>query len=98
MGMRPTCLRADFAAHCGNPVETTLERSDSSSALREGAFQSTLWSQVRLAGDLEETASRRALEKLCRLYWPPVFAFLRRCGHDVEDAKDLTQGFFAYVL
>jgi RNA polymerase sigma-70 factor (ECF subfamily) len=79
-------------------VETTLERSSSSSARCEGAFQSTLWSQVRLAGDSDPAAARQALEQLCRLYWQPVFAFLRRCGHDVEDAKDLTQGFFAYVL
>jgi len=35
---------------------------------------------------------------LCRLYWPPIYAFLRCSGHDGQTAKDLTQGFFAYLL
>ena len=42
--------------------------------------------------------SRRALEGLCRTYWPPVYAFLRRKGKSPADAEDLTQGFFAELL
>lgn len=42
--------------------------------------------------------SRQALEQLCRTYWFPVYAFVRRRGHPPEDAQDLTQGFFARVL
>jgi biopolymer transport protein ExbD len=38
------------------------------------------------------------LEALCRQYWHPVYAVARRAGHDVETAKDLTQGFFARML
>lgn len=59
------------------------------------AFQSTLWSQVHRAGRPE---GEQALELLCRLYWNPIYAFLRRCGHDAHNAQDLTQGFFAYLL
>lgn len=42
--------------------------------------------------------SRQALEQLCRTYWFPVYAFVRRRGYPPEDAQDLTQGFFARVL
>ena len=39
-----------------------------------------------------------SLEALCQRYWHPVYAVARRSGHDVETAKDLTQGFFAKLL
>jgi RNA polymerase sigma-70 factor (ECF subfamily) len=39
-----------------------------------------------------------ALEQLCGAYWPPVYAFIRRQGHDSESACDLTQAFFARLL
>ncbi len=39
-----------------------------------------------------------ALERLCRTYWFPVYAYVRRRGYAVEDAKDLTQGFFTRLL
>ncbi len=41
---------------------------------------------------------RAALEELCRGYWTPLYAFARRSGHPPEDARDLTQGFFARLL
>ena len=40
----------------------------------------------------------QALEKLCRTYWPPIYAYIRRDGHDPEEAQDLTQEFFARLL
>ncbi len=39
-----------------------------------------------------------ALESLCRIYWPPIYSFLRRQGHDRAAAEDLTQGFFLKIL
>lgn len=47
-----------------------------------------------------QTDSRRAeaLEKLCRTYWFPIYVYVRCLGHDSEDARDLTQAFFARVL
>lgn len=39
-----------------------------------------------------------ALEKLCGTYWPPIYAFIRRQGHNPHDAQDLTQAFFARLL
>ncbi|MBU6409402.1 MAG: sigma-70 family RNA polymerase sigma factor [Verrucomicrobia bacterium] len=42
--------------------------------------------------------ARDALEKLCQAYWYPLYAYVRRRGHSPDDAKDLTQGFFAWLL
>jgi len=46
----------------------------------------------------ESPAAQEALEKLCRTYWRPIFAFLRRQGISPEEAEDITQGFFAELL
>ena len=43
-------------------------------------------------------AAQAALEKLCRTYWQPIYGFVRRQGAGPEEAKDLTQGFFALLL
>jgi RNA polymerase sigma factor (sigma-70 family) len=60
-------------------------------------FNTTHWSVV-LAARGESTDAQEALEKLCRVYWYPLYAFVRRQGHSPEDAEDLIQGFFARVL
>ena len=46
----------------------------------------------------QSPAAHEALEQLCRIYWRPVYSFLRREGKTPEDAQDLTQGFFAQLL
>lgn len=52
-----------------------------------------------LAADHGDGARRaEALEKLCRTYWAPVYAFIRRSGRGVHDSQDLTQGFFVQLL
>src|SRR5512138_3700995 len=62
------------------------------------SFQNTLWSRVFAAGKSGATRPTQALEELCRLYWQPIYEFLRRHGHDRERARDLTQAFFAYLI
>ena len=61
-------------------------------------FFTTHWSIVRQASDAESPDSMAALEKLCRAYWYPLYAFVRRRGLGGEDARDLVQGFFAVLL
>ena len=57
-------------------------------------FESTRWSLV-----LDASHDRgRALSELCETYWPPIYSFARRKGHNAQDAEDLTQGFFVYLL
>jgi RNA polymerase sigma-70 factor (ECF subfamily) len=61
------------------------------------AFVTTHWSVV-LAAQGESTEAEAALGKLCRTYWRPIYSFVRREGIGPEEAKDLTQGFFALLL
>ena len=61
-------------------------------------FSTTHWSVVLLAGQSVSPESSEALEKLCHAYWQPIFQFARRKGWSEEDAKDLTQQFFARLL
>lgn len=58
----------------------------------------THWSVVLSARAKRSPESAQALESLCRAYWYPLYAFVRRLGHSREDAEDLTQGFFARLL
>jgi len=61
------------------------------------AFTTTHWSVV-LAAQGATPEAQAALEKLCRIYWRPIYGFVRRQGIKPEEAKDLTQGFFALLL
>ena len=60
-----------------------------------GPFLTTRWSVVLRAGKGE---SHDALAQLCRDYWYPLYAFVRRRGRSMEDAQDLTQAFFLHVI
>jgi len=61
-------------------------------------FRTTHWSVILAAGGHSGAASEEALARLCRTYWFPLYAFVRRQGHEVHDAQDLTQEFFARFL
>ena len=70
----------------------------SSAEGKDGRFPTTSWSLVVAAGQPDANNSRDALAELCRLYWFPLYAYVRRQGFDVDQAQDLTQGFFARLL
>ena len=61
-------------------------------------FATTRWSVVLAAGRRGSAKSEAALATLCETYWYPLYAFVRRRGHDRAEAEDLTQGFFARLL
>jgi RNA polymerase sigma-70 factor (ECF subfamily) len=60
-------------------------------------FETTRWSLIVQARG-EGPLARSALEALCRAYWFPLYAFVRRSGYAQHDAEDLTQAFFSHVL
>jgi RNA polymerase sigma factor (sigma-70 family) len=62
-------------------------------------FGTTHWSTVLAAGQQDDsTSARDALERLCRTYWRPLYAYARRQGYNPPDGEDLTQQFFAGFL
>jgi RNA polymerase sigma factor (sigma-70 family) len=77
-----------------------MAASDSNdSSLENGHwFVTTHWSVVLAARNGDSPHAAECLEKLCRTYWRPLYSFIRRNGHQPEEAKDLTQGFFARLL
>jgi RNA polymerase sigma-70 factor (ECF subfamily) len=75
------------------------EANDTLYPEREPAlFVTTHWSAVLAAGLDESGLARRALDELARTYWYPLYVYTRRRGYDVEEAKDLTQEFFARLI
>lgn len=71
---------------------------------RPSAFLDTQWTVVRAAAGrrhpdgTDAPAAHAAFAQLCRDYWSPLYAYVRRCGYGQHDAQDLTQGFFVHLL
>jgi RNA polymerase sigma-70 factor (ECF subfamily) len=73
------------------------DQSVESAGAKSPVFATTHWSVV-LAARGNTLQAAEALEKLCRAYWYPLYAYVRRRGYSPHDAQDLTQGFFAALL
>jgi RNA polymerase sigma factor (sigma-70 family) len=63
-----------------------------------GRFPTTQWSRVVTAASRDASEAREALSGLCEAYWYPIYAYIRHRGYLPEQARDLTQDFFAYLL
>ena len=61
-------------------------------------FQTTRWSVVLVSAQSQAPFSKEGFGNLCKLYWYPLYAFIRRRGHSPEDAEDLVQGFFLHLV
>jgi DNA-directed RNA polymerase specialized sigma24 family protein len=68
------------------------------SAKPPGLFATTHWSVVLSVGQRDSSQAAEALEQLCRTYWYPIYAYVRRRGYGPADAEDLTQGFLLQLL
>jgi RNA polymerase sigma factor (sigma-70 family) len=75
-----------------------LKQEHESPSDAAGRFRTTCWSAVLLSAQSQAPGAGDALAELCRIYWYPIYAFVRRRGYDPEEAKDLTQGFFLHLL
>jgi RNA polymerase sigma-70 factor (ECF subfamily) len=69
-----------------------------SSDATPGRFATTHWSLIVAARDGDADQAREALADLCRAYWYPLYAYVRRQGCSADEAQDLTQEFFARLL
>ncbi|HEV3304183.1 MAG TPA: sigma-70 family RNA polymerase sigma factor [Planctomycetaceae bacterium] len=76
------------------PVDEPQEPAPSGSR----QFATTRWSLVLAAGQRSSPQSSVALATLCENYWYPLYAYVRRRGHDADEAQDFTQTFFARLL
>src|SRR6266853_2487674 len=74
------------------------DESRPASNATEARFEPTHWNLILPAANQQEPGAQEALEQLCTIYWPPLYGFLRKQGRSLEDAKDLTQGFFVHIL
>ena len=81
-------------------MSTESTRPALACGLVEGSpeFRTTHWSAVLAAREGDAPESQRALEQLCARYWFPLYAFVRRQGHEPHEAQDFTQEFFAQFL
>ena len=84
----------------GTVVRMVSERGNSNCDPPSGErhFHTTRWSLVLAAGQRSTPNSQDALDALCRTYWYPLYAYVRRRVRDVDEAQDLTQSFFLQVL
>ncbi len=78
--------------------DATEENVGQPGAGTEAQFAQTHWTLVLAAADRQADGADQALEELCRAYWYPLYAFLRRSGRSPHDAQDLVQGFFVHLL
>jgi RNA polymerase sigma factor (sigma-70 family) len=74
------------------------ESTDEAACAGQPWFSTTHWSTVLAAGEKQSPQGAQALERLCRTYWYPLYAYVRRCGVESHDAEDLTQEFLARFL
>ena len=81
----------DTSKHPFRPAEREIART-------ARTFATTHWSLVLAAGRNTSSGGQAALEKLCRIYWYPLYSFVRFSGSAPADAQDLTPGFFLQLL
>jgi len=77
----------------------TSEQGPPTDGVGAAQFGQTQWSVVLTAAGKKDLAlAEQSLEKLCRVYWLPLYTYIRRQGESPHDAQDLTQEFFARLL
>ena len=79
-------------------MSTQLDQEAEPAEQANRRFATTRWSIVIAARHTSRAESRQALESLCQTYWHPLYFFVRRKGHDPDEAEDLIQGFFLKIL
>jgi RNA polymerase sigma factor (sigma-70 family) len=72
--------------------------AQAAAGVARGNMPPTRWTLVCQAQGPTTVSAHEALSELCQMYWYPLYAYARRWGCDVQDAEDVTQGFFLTLL
>lgn len=80
------------------PDQDSSENSGSRDKNKERWLPETRWTDIMAARQEGSAEASEALNRLCGIYWYPIYVYIRRKGHSEEDAKDLAQGFFHHIL
>lgn len=72
--------------------------SNNPTSAKDASFANTRWTLIAAARCSGSPGAGEALETLCRTYWYPLYVYVRRRGHNAQDAEDLTQAFFCHLL
>lgn len=75
-----------------------MKTKQNSGQERDVHFRTTQWELVLNAQNISSAEHRRCLSELCSVYWFPLYRFALFTGLSNEDAQDLTQSFFLYLL
>jgi RNA polymerase sigma-70 factor (ECF subfamily) len=75
-----------------------VKDDQSSAAGGVNRFQTTRWTVVLVSAQSQAPGCKEALANLCKLYWYPLYAFIRHRGYSPEDTQDLVQGFFLHLI
>lgn len=79
-------------------MSATTSTSRPAETVPQVVFATTHWTVVLSARNQDSPECEKSLEALCRAYWYPLYAYIRRRGYNPHDAQDLTQEFFACLL
>lgn len=75
------------------------QQEPTSESVDRGDFAATRWTLVLSAARCSETPrAAAAMAELCRIYWYPLYAFIRRRGYEAHYVEDLTQEFFTRLM
>jgi len=75
-----------------------VKDDQSSPARRVNRFQTTRWSVVLVSAQSQAPGYNEAFADLCKIYWYPLYGFIRHRGYSPEDAEDLVQAFFLHLI
>lgn len=65
---------------------------------RSSEFPTTLWGLISKIGHTNVDEAAPALERLCQIYWYPLYVYIRRSGRDAHESEDLAQSFFVHLF
>ncbi len=86
------CRRRNVA-RCARKGETVARDDSTTMGGPNRRFETTHWTEILSTRTLDQARRREAIGVVLARYWKPMYCYLRRKGHNNEEAKDRVQGF-----